>query len=117
MTWVGYGLGKERKDLEPGQQGPPLTRPTRRPKAYLDRYKNIAEPACLRGADHGHIQAGSTVDEMIHVVDIYPTLAGLAGASLGKNKPLDGMDVWPTINKGKPPPALPNEGFELNKEQ
>jgi arylsulfatase A-like enzyme len=52
----------------------------------------------------GHIRAGSTVDEMIHVVDIYPTLAGLAGASTARSKALDGMDVWPTISQGKPSP-------------
>jgi arylsulfatase A-like enzyme len=52
----------------------------------------------------GHIKAGSTVDAMIHVVDMYPTLAGLAGASLGKTKPLDGLNVWPTISEGKPSP-------------
>jgi len=52
----------------------------------------------------GHIKAASTVDAMIHVVDMYPTLAGLAGAPLGKNKPLDGLNVWPTISEGKPSP-------------
>jgi len=52
----------------------------------------------------GHIPAGSTVDEMIHVVDMYPTLAGLAGAPLGKSKPLDGLDMWPTISEGRPSP-------------
>jgi len=52
----------------------------------------------------GHIPAGSTVDEMIHVVDMYPTLAGLAGAPLGKGKPLDGLDMWPTISEGRPSP-------------
>jgi arylsulfatase A-like enzyme len=35
----------------------------------------------------GHIKEGSTVDEMIHTVDLYPTLVGLAGGSLGKSKP------------------------------
>jgi arylsulfatase A-like enzyme len=50
----------------------------------------------------GRIKSGSTVDEMIHVVDMYPTLVSLAGARLGKNKPLDGVDVWPTISEGKP---------------
>ena len=51
----------------------------------------------------GHIQAG-TVAEMIHAVDMYPTLAGLAGASTTKCKPLDGLNVWDTISAGKPSP-------------
>jgi arylsulfatase B len=41
---------------------------------------------------------------MIHVVDIYPTLAKLAGASTTKCKPLDGLDVWGTISEGKRSP-------------
>ncbi len=45
-----------------------------------------------------------TVDGMIHAVDIYPTLAALAGASIAKCKPLDGMNVWDTIAEGKPSP-------------
>jgi arylsulfatase A-like enzyme len=52
----------------------------------------------------GHIQPGSVVDQPIHLVDMYPTLARLAGASLGKAKSLDGQDVWPTISEGKPSP-------------
>jgi arylsulfatase A-like enzyme len=31
-------------------------------------------------------------------------LVGLAGAPLEKGKPLDGVDVWPTIAAGKPSP-------------
>ena len=52
----------------------------------------------------GHIKPGDRTDQMIHVVDMYPTLAKLAGAKLGKNKPLDGIDVWSAIAEGKPSP-------------
>lgn len=52
----------------------------------------------------GHIKADSTVHGMIHAVDMYPTLAKLAGASTTKCKPLDGMDVWETISENKPSP-------------
>jgi arylsulfatase A-like enzyme len=52
----------------------------------------------------GHIKQGSVVDQPIHMVDMYPTLAALAGAPLGKNKPLDGMNVWPVISAGQASP-------------
>ncbi|PWU13429.1 MAG: sulfatase [Verrucomicrobia bacterium] len=51
----------------------------------------------------GHIKA-QTVGGMMHAVDLYPTLAALAGASTAKCKPLDGMNVWDTIADGKPSP-------------
>jgi arylsulfatase A-like enzyme len=50
----------------------------------------------------GRIQP-SVVEEMIHVVDMFPTIAGLAGAAMTKNKPLDGIDVWAAL-EGKPSP-------------
>jgi arylsulfatase A-like enzyme len=51
----------------------------------------------------GRIKAGA-VNEVIHVVDMFPTLAGLAGANVEKGKPLDGLDLWPTVGEGKPSP-------------
>ena len=52
----------------------------------------------------GHIRPGTVAEGMIHVVDMFPTLAALAGASTAKCKPLDGMDVWAAISEGKPSP-------------
>lgn len=51
----------------------------------------------------GRIKPGKT-GGMLHVADFYPTLLGLAGGKLGRNKPLDGMDVWATISTGAPSP-------------
>jgi arylsulfatase A-like enzyme len=49
----------------------------------------------------GRIQPGE-VTEVMHVVDMLPTLAKLADASTAKCKPLDGIDVWPAVSAGKP---------------
>lgn len=51
----------------------------------------------------GRIRA-QTVDGFVHAVDIYPTLATLAGASTAECKPLDGINVWDAIAEGKPSP-------------
>lgn len=51
----------------------------------------------------GKIPAGK-IDEKIHVVDIFPTLANLSGGSTAKSKPLDGINVWPTLSAGSPSP-------------
>jgi arylsulfatase A-like enzyme len=51
----------------------------------------------------GHIKLGEN-NEIMHIVDMFPTLAGLAGASLNKGKPLDGVDVWSALSDGKPSP-------------
>lgn len=47
----------------------------------------------------GRIQAGAPQGVM-HVVDMMPTLAKLAGAQLDRSKPLDGRDVWPALALG-----------------
>ncbi len=51
----------------------------------------------------GHIKPG-VVDGMMHAVDLLPTFAALAGASIEKCKPLDGVNVWDTIAEGKASP-------------
>jgi arylsulfatase A-like enzyme len=52
----------------------------------------------------GRIKEGSVVNEMIHTVDLYPTLVRLAGGKLENSKPLDGIDVWGTISDGDASP-------------
>jgi len=52
----------------------------------------------------GKLPAGSSNDAMMHVVDLLPTFAALAGASLEKTQPLDGLDISPALLTGKPSP-------------
>ncbi len=73
---------------------------------YRDGKGTLFEGGCRVAACAnwpGHIKPG-TVDGIIHVVDLYPTLAALAGASTARCKPLDGLNVWDTIAAGKPSP-------------
>jgi arylsulfatase A-like enzyme len=44
----------------------------------------------------GTIKPGE-VSGMMHVVDMLPTLSSIAGASLEKSAPLDGMDMWAAV--------------------
>lgn len=48
----------------------------------------------------GRIAAGTVVDAPLHAVDLMPTFASLAGASLDGTKALDGFDQWPAIAQG-----------------
>jgi arylsulfatase A-like enzyme len=51
----------------------------------------------------GHIRA-QNVDGLIHAVDVYPTLAALAGAPTSECKPLDGHNVWGVLSRGDASP-------------
>jgi len=68
---------------------------------------------CACVAWPGHIAPGSTVNAPIHVVDWYPTLLKLAGASPEQKLPLDGRDIWSTITAGQ---SSPHEEILLNSE-
>lgn len=52
----------------------------------------------------GKIAPGSTVTEPLHMVDWFPTLLGLAGASAESKLPLDGHDIWPVLTSGAQSP-------------
>jgi arylsulfatase A-like enzyme len=40
----------------------------------------------------GRVPAGRVTNEIVHVVDLYPTLAGVAGAQVPTDRPVDGVD-------------------------
>lgn len=52
----------------------------------------------------GKLKADARVTEPAHIVDWYPTLLRLAGASADQPLPVDGRDLWPTLAEGKPSP-------------
>ena len=60
---------------------------------------------------HGVLGAGAVVNEALHIVDMYPTILKLAGASLEQVLPIDGRDVWSTIAKGD---SSPHDEILLN---
>ena len=47
---------------------------------------------------------GTINEELYHVTDWLPTLAGLAGGSTQRNRPLDGHDIWSSLTEQKPSP-------------
>lgn len=50
----------------------------------------------------GVIRPNVVVNEPLHIVDLYPTLIGLAGGVLEQPLPIDGRNAWPTISQGTP---------------
>jgi arylsulfatase A len=57
----------------------------------------------------GTIPAGKTCGEVASTIDLLPTIAGLAGAKLPRQK-IDGKDIWPLI-AGQPGAKSPHEAF------
>lgn len=52
----------------------------------------------------GQIRPGTVVNAPLHMVDWYPTLLQLAGASRKQKLKLDGRDIWPCLTRGKKSP-------------
>jgi arylsulfatase A-like enzyme/acetyl esterase/lipase len=58
----------------------------------------------------GQIPAETVTDELATTMDLYPTLARLAGAELPLDRIIDGLDIWPLIS-GEPGATSPHEVF------
>jgi len=50
----------------------------------------------------GKIPAGSRLDSIMSVMDVFPTLAQAAGVEAHNTRKLDGRSLWPAIAGGKP---------------
>ena len=59
-------------------------------------------PAVMRWP--GHLKAGATSNQVMSMMDYFPTLAGAAGVSPGNTLPLDGKNLWPAVSTGKTEP-------------
>jgi len=46
----------------------------------------------------GHVAAGKTCSEPVHVVDLFPTLAALSNSKIPENHVLDGVDLAPLFS-------------------
>jgi len=62
----------------------------------------IRVPAALRFP--GRVAAGSRYEELVSVMDVFPTLATAAGVPTRPGAPMDGVDMWPAIGRGEKPP-------------
>jgi arylsulfatase len=65
------------------------------------------EPCIMRWP--GHIPAGGDTWDMLMTIDLFPTIAKIAGAELPRHK-LDGLDVWPIISR-QPGARNPHDAY------
>jgi arylsulfatase A len=57
----------------------------------------------------GRVPAGTVCDAMLMTIDLFPTVARLAGAALPSH-PIDGLDVWPIL-AGEPGATNPHDAY------
>lgn len=48
----------------------------------------------------GKIEAGSKLEQIMTVMDVFPTLGDATGVPMQKSFPLDGRSMWPAISQG-----------------
>ncbi|MBI4624274.1 MAG: sulfatase [Verrucomicrobia bacterium] len=63
----------------------------------------------------GKFAAGTTSDDMVMTIDLFPTIAALTGAKLPEHK-IDGLDVWPILT-GRKGAKNPHDGYAFYYQQ
>ncbi len=62
----------------------------------------IRVPAVMRWP--GKIKAGAVSQQMMTMMDYFPTLTAAAGIEAGDHRPFDGRNLWPSIQAGRVEP-------------
>ncbi len=68
----------------------------------------IRVPAVIRWP--GRIPAGQRIDQLMTVMDVFPTLAAAAGIPTGNALELDGLNLWPALSGG---PVIPRKEYVI----
>lgn len=95
-TVAEFGIAKDTLFIFASDNGPEFRRPWRGSAGlWHGTYHTAMEgglraPCILRWP--GHIAAGSVSNEIVHVADLYTTLARVAGAAVPADRPVDGVD-------------------------
>ena len=74
----------------------------------------MREPCIMRWP--GRIPAGAVCKELATIMDLMPTIAGLAGTQAPTDRVIDGKDIW-TLMAGKPGARTPHEAFFYHTSQ
>ena len=69
----------------------------------------VRVPAVIRWPEG--LTAGRTLDQMVTVMDVLPTLANAAGVRIPTTAELDGLNMWPAIQNEKRVPRIRPVGF------
>jgi arylsulfatase A-like enzyme len=91
---------KQKSGLEAGQKPPASNGALREGKGTL--YDGGVRVAAFANWP-AHLKSG-VVGVPLHMVDVMPTLLGLAGATANSTQSLDGKDIWSVLTEGKPSP-------------
>jgi arylsulfatase A-like enzyme len=63
-------------------------------------------PRSLHVSLASKVPAGRVSDEIVHAIDLFPTLAGITGADVPKDRPIDGVVAVSLNGRFAPIPAV-----------
>lgn len=101
-----HGIANDTLVIFCSDNGPPLSLPNSE-TSFRGHKGSVYEgglrvPVVVRWP--GHLPAGAEREQMMHMIDWFPTLVRLAGGSPDAGPPLDGRDIWNTLASGAPSP-------------